>query len=216
MSIAVSYNFRGLTAYVSDGAGETCIHSGGEAGSGTAGDLYPFTAAGQSVGWVDNFGTGHFDRSNSVAAKFAGFACATTGVDNIFRIDLPNDTYDLAFAAGSETALGWNPFTITFKDGSSTTLFTLSSTPTSGGDSFVDHNDVLQSAASWSNASPRRVTIAAGSLQITVGASFSGALSHLEITSVSTHVGRLTLVRQDAAGLTAGNTGVLTIVDTTL
>lgn len=186
MGLPLSLNFRGTTNFpgVSDAAGETVVPSGEEA-SGTAGSQYDgvYSVSGVPMGWISNIQTGHFDRSSVPPAKFAGFACATDASARTFRIDLPNGQYDLAFAGGSFTPLGWNPFNLVFQDGAGATLFTLTTTPPSGGDSFCDHTNTLRNSVGWSNANPVRITITTGFLQITCAANFGGALSHLEIST---------------------------------
>ena len=162
MGLPLSLNFRGTTLFVGDGAGETAIPTESES-TGTNGWAYPHTFSGLSMGWDPATGTAQFDRSNGTGAKFAGFASNNTGSANEFRVDLPEGSYKIAFAAGSYTALTWSAtWTITFHDGTNATpLFTLNSIPDSGGNSFTDHNDALKTDSTWSNASPRSVSITA-------------------------------------------------------
>lgn len=192
--LPLSLNFRGTTAFDTDGAGETAVPESSDAASGSPGPAYPIVISGINMGWVDNVNAYHFDRSTTPAAKFAGVACNNGTAKRSFKIQLPSGSYTIAFAGGSYTALGWNAWRVEFFDSDGTTsFFALTTQPNGAGNSFSDHNDSLKTDSTWSSASPRTVTISdlgggSGFLFVTVGngtQDFSGGISHLEIAAVS-------------------------------
>lgn len=188
MGLPLSLNFRGTTAYVTDAAGETAVPSQNDITSGTNGPPYPTTISGISMGWISTVGNNHYNASTTPTDKsFSGFCTNESNNQGVFQIDLPSGDYDISFAGGDYAgSFLIGTMYVEFLD-NTTSRFTLT-TGTTAANEFVDHNNTLKSATTWSNASPRRITVSSGTLKIKVGnnsAVFTGIMSHLQITAVA-------------------------------
>lgn len=186
--LPLSLNFRGTTVYVTDGAGETAVPAETDTTSGTNGPPYPTSISGINMGWVSTVGMNHYNSSTTPTDKsFSGFATNENNNQGVFRIDLPNGDYTIAFAGGDYAgSFTIGTMYVEFLDDTAN-LFTLT-TGTTAGNEFVDHNNALKSATTWSNASPRTVTITSGMLKIKVGNNssvFTGIMTHLQIAAVA-------------------------------
>lgn len=91
----IGFNFRSLSAFVTDGADETY----------DLGDVYPVTRAGWTFGWDTDMTANARSRDDTIDRRLAGVNFkANDGTQAVFRADLPEaGDYSIRLAIGDAT-----------------------------------------------------------------------------------------------------------------
>jgi len=144
----IGINFRDTAGYISDGSNQTYI-----ACSSGAGEAYPVTRGGATFGYTaGTWGDQCRNRDSAVDPRFAG----VHGVSNngssaaTVRLDLPEaGTYNVCVAAGDRyNARNYHRIEILDNSTSKHTA-TLSGSPATAEDSFMDATGVSRTRANW-------------------------------------------------------------------
>jgi hypothetical protein len=171
-------NFRATEEFVVDGSNETfCIA-----------DTYPVTRSGVTFGWTTPPSSGR-DRNGSVDRRFAGMnQKLNTGVDAVFRIDLPAaGNYELRLAFG-DVSFGQGYLRAEILDGSTSRALIVQPIG-SGGEQFIDASGVTRNMSDWpSMNTPITVAMSGTVLNIRLGSIDSqvdaSKIAHLHIKKV--------------------------------
>ena len=142
----IGLNFRGTSAYVTDGTNETYV---------LASDTYPTTRDGVTFGYTSGMPSGNGrNRTTGVDRRLAGMHFDGGTADAEFRLDLPAaGTYEIRMALGDAVTANTHGGNLT--DG----VTTLISIPAgSNSPTFTDATDVGHTAPNWpSNNNPASV-----------------------------------------------------------
>lgn len=181
-SIYIGINFRGTSAYVTDGTGETyCLGYG---------DVYPVSRGGYTFGWETNdIYVDRRDRSTSTDRRLAGQnQKSNSGTEQAtFRLDLPSTgTYSVRLAMGDENFSQGYQYAELID--STTTFATIADTNGTSAGQFTDATGVTRtSAADWvsNNASVSR-TFSSTIFRIKIGSpsaqSDQSTIAHVSVS----------------------------------
>lgn len=174
--MAIGFNFRATSGYVTDGAGEVYV---------LATDAYPTTRGGVTFGWESTSGIAGANRNSGIDQRLAGLCYWTRTAQKTFRIDISAGTYNVTIAAGDAHPSVRHPARVIAYDNTSelSELFDVNNT------TFGSHVDAVGDVyvnANWPGSNtPVELTFATTACRFVMGATSGTLDSNTSITHIA-------------------------------